>query len=119
VVTAEELAAETMIVRRHCEALPLVSRHFTERGVRPFMAARSTNDAAVLSYVRAGLGITVMPHSFITEGIAMPRLSGFDLRRSIGFSESADGKRTHSSMGYAAMVQWAAGLATEAAARQG
>ena len=28
-VTAEELAGETMIVRRQCEALPLVSRFFT------------------------------------------------------------------------------------------
>ena len=43
-VTAEQLARETMLVRRHCEALADVSRFFTARGVRPFMAARTISD---------------------------------------------------------------------------
>jgi DNA-binding transcriptional LysR family regulator len=90
-VTAEELAREPMIVRRHCEALSATSRFFTARGVRPFMAARTTNDSLALGYVRAGLGITVMPRSFAQEGIAMPRLAGFDLTRTIGLHVAPDG----------------------------
>jgi LysR family hydrogen peroxide-inducible transcriptional activator len=84
-VAAEQIAGEAMIVRRHCEALPAVSQHFTSRGVRPFMAARTAHDDRALAYVRAGLGITVMPRCFAGEGVAMPRLSGFDQRRRIGF----------------------------------
>ena len=83
---AEDVAGEAMIVRRHCEALPEISRFFTARGVRPFMAARTTNDERALAYVRSGLGITVMPRCFQSDGIAMAALTGFDATRSIGFS---------------------------------
>jgi DNA-binding transcriptional LysR family regulator len=89
-VGAEEVAGETMIVRRHCEALPEISRFFTARGVRPFMAARTTNDERALAYVRSGLGITVMPRCFAGDGIAMVTLTGFATTRSIGFTLDAD-----------------------------
>ena len=79
-----EVAEETMIVRRHCEALAETSRFFTARGVRPFMAARTVSDDRALTYVRAGLGMTVMPLSFASEGIAMIRLTGFDPTRRVG-----------------------------------
>ncbi|MDB5421687.1 MAG: LysR family transcriptional regulator [Brevundimonas sp.] len=84
-VRGEDLAEDTMIVRRHCEALPEISRHFTRRGVRPFMAARTVSDDRALSYVRSGLGLTVMPRCFAGEGVAMPLLAGFDQTREIGF----------------------------------
>lgn len=90
-VTAEELATETMIVRRNCEALSAVSRFFTARGVRPFMAARTTNDERASAYVRAGLGITVMPRCFAGPGLTMVPLAGFDQRRSIGVRTAPDG----------------------------
>lgn len=83
-VGAEDVAGEPMIVRRHCEALADVSRFFTLRGVRPFMAARTVNDDRAVAYVRAGLGITVIPRSFAVAGIAMPALAGFDATRTIG-----------------------------------
>ena len=51
VVAAEELASETMIVRRHCEALSATSRYFVDRGVRPHFALRSTNDERVMQMV--------------------------------------------------------------------
>lgn len=89
-VAPEEVADETMLVRRHCEALPLVSRFFTQRGVRPFFAARTTNDDRALGLVRAGLGITVMPHCFAGAEIAMPLLTGFDQRRTIGLLVDPD-----------------------------
>ncbi len=79
-----DVAEETMIVRRHCEALAETSRFFTARGVRPFMAARTVSDDRALTYVRAGLGMTVMPLSFASEGIAMIRLTGFDPTRRVG-----------------------------------
>ncbi len=90
-IGAEEVAGDTMIVRRHCEALPDISRFFTARGVRPFMAARTTNDERALAYVRSGLGITVMPRCFAGDGIAMAALTGFSVTRSIGFTLDADG----------------------------
>lgn len=83
-VTAEELASEAMIVRRHCEALADTSRHFTARGVRPFFAARTANDERALRYVREGLGVTLVPESFAGDGVACPRLDGFDLTRTLG-----------------------------------
>lgn len=83
-VAAEELAADTMIVRRHCEALAATSRHFTARGVRPFFALRTYDDGRALALVEAGLGLTVMPDCFAAPGISRPRLSGFDERRTIG-----------------------------------
>lgn len=88
-VRAEDLGEEVMIVRRHCEALPAVSKHFTERGVRPEFSFRSGNDDRVLAMVRSGLGITVMPDSYADPGVRRPRLEGFGLRREIGlvFSE--------------------------------
>ena len=89
---AEDVAGETMIVRRNCEALPEISRFFTARGVRPFRAARTTNDERAIAYVRSGLGITVMPHCFAQNGIAMPTLTGFTATRAIGFTIAADGR---------------------------
>jgi DNA-binding transcriptional LysR family regulator len=85
-----DVAEETMIVRRHCEALAETSRFFTARGVRPFMAARTVSDDRALTYVRAGLGMTVMPLSFASEGIAMIPLTGFDPTRRVGLLVAND-----------------------------
>lgn len=84
-VAAEDLADNPMIVRRHCEALSETSRHFTERGIRPRFSLRSTNDDQVLKMVAAGLGVTVMPMSYEHPGVTRTRLSGFEVKRSIGF----------------------------------
>ncbi|MDF7776827.1 LysR family transcriptional regulator [Sphingomonas sp. AOB5] len=83
-VEAEALAGDVMIVRRHCELLAETSRHFTARGVRPFFTARTNSDERALAMVRAGLGVTVMPEGFASEGVARPRLAGFDHVRRIG-----------------------------------
>lgn len=83
-VLPEDLAEETMIVRRHCEALPETSRHFVEHGVRPRFSFRTTNDDKAMALVRAGLGITVMPDSHRDRDVSRPRLRGFDLVRTIG-----------------------------------
>ena len=80
----EAVAGAEMIVRRNCEALAQVSRFFTRRGVRPFFAARTADDERAVSYVKAGLGSTVMPRCFAQPGMAMPTLAGFDQRRRIG-----------------------------------
>lgn len=80
----EAMAGETMIVRRHCEALAETSRYFTQRGIRPFFALRTTNDDRALAMVGAGLGVTVVPASFAQPGIATPALTGFDVQRTIG-----------------------------------
>jgi DNA-binding transcriptional LysR family regulator len=84
-IAAEDLSDNTMIVRRHCEVLAETSRHFTERGVRPFFAFRGTNDEQVLALIQAGLGLTVMPACYAAKGVARPLLSGFNVKRAIGF----------------------------------
>ncbi len=89
-IDAQEVAGESMIVRRQCEALAETSRHFTARGVRPFMAARTTSDDRAIAYVRAGLGITVMPACYAGSGIALVPLSGFHPTRTIGFLIEAE-----------------------------
>jgi DNA-binding transcriptional LysR family regulator len=83
-VLPEEVADADMLVRRNCEALPDVSRFFTQRGIRPFFTARTVNDDRAIAYVRAGLGVTVMPACFAQAGVVMPKLEGFDQRRRIG-----------------------------------
>lgn len=83
---AEQLANETMIVRRHCEALPETSRFFLDRGVRPHFALRSTSDDRVMQMVVAGLGITVMPDCFTAPGMVRPRLTGFAAQRTLGWA---------------------------------
>lgn len=89
-VEAEELAGETMLVRRHCEALPAISRFFTSRGVRPAMVAKTYSDARALDYVRAGLGITMIPECLATAGVALVRVNGFDETRTIGVQTLAE-----------------------------
>lgn len=89
-IAPEELAGETMMVRRSCEMLQETSQFFTERGIRPPFSLRSANDDRVLAMVRAGLGITVAPESLGTSGIAMPLLSGFDYHRTIGLVYGQD-----------------------------
>lgn len=84
VISAEALADNVMIVRRHCEVLAETSRHFTSRGVRPFFAARTTSDDRALALVEAGMGVTVMPDGFAAPGVTRPRLAGFDFTRNIG-----------------------------------
>ena len=92
-IAPEALAAEVMIVRRHCEALSETSRHFTERGVRPHFALRSTNDERVLQMVAAGLGLTVMPAGYTHAGVVRPRLGGFAVTRTLGFAFGHEAER--------------------------
>jgi len=87
---AADIAAETMFVRRGCEALAEVSRPFTSRGIRPFMSARTDNDERAVSYVRSGLGITVMPLCFADEGLSLVPLAGFGLTRTVSVMLAAD-----------------------------
>jgi DNA-binding transcriptional LysR family regulator len=84
VIRTEDLVNDPMIVRRHCELLSETSRFFTARGVRPFFPARTTSDDRALSYVRAGLGVTIMPDCFRETGVVRVPLEGFDFTRDIG-----------------------------------
>lgn len=91
---AEALADNVMIVRRHCELLPETSRHFTQRGVRPFFAARTTSDDRALAHVAAGVGVTIMPDCFEAPGVARVALQGFDHVRTIGLAYREQGDAT-------------------------
>jgi DNA-binding transcriptional LysR family regulator len=102
----EDIAGEQMIVRRHCEMLGDTSRFFTAHGVRPFMAARTVSDDRALSYVRSGLGITVMPRCFAGEGIAWVPLAGFNVTRRVGLVVNVDSdSRIRSSHVMASIMQ--------------
>jgi len=89
----EALADETMIVRRHCEVLAQTSRYFTGRNVRPFFSYRGNSDEKVMSLVRAGLGVTVMPDSYQADGVMRVALDGFTPRRTIGLVYGAEETR--------------------------
>jgi DNA-binding transcriptional LysR family regulator len=83
-VTAEQLASDRMVVRRHCEALPEISRFFTQRGVRPRFVLKTTSDQRVLAMVRSGAGIGMMPESFADPGVRFVPVADFDLQREVG-----------------------------------
>lgn len=88
-VQAEQLAGDRMVVRRHCEALPEISRFFTDRGVRPRFVLKTTSDERVLAVVRAGAGIGMMPESFHDPLVRFVRVVDFDLQREIGILYAA------------------------------
>jgi len=94
-IAAEELAHNPMIVRRQCEVLSETSRHFTARGVRPHFSARTNSDARAIGYVRAGMGVTVMPDCFRAEGMTRPHLADFYPTRTIGLVYSASIDRSY------------------------
>jgi DNA-binding transcriptional LysR family regulator len=83
-VQAEQLAGDRMVVRRHCEALPEISRFFSERGVRPRFVLKTTSDQRTLAVVRAGLGVGMMPEGFDDPGVRFVRVADFDLQRELG-----------------------------------
>ncbi len=83
-VEAEQLAEDRMVVRRHCEALPEISRFFTEHGVRPRFVLKTTSDQRVLAVVRSGAGIGMMPESFSDPEVRFVRVRDFDIQREIG-----------------------------------
>lgn len=113
IISADALADNVMIARRNCEALADTSRHFTSRGVRPFFAAKTNNDDRALALVRSGLGVTVMPASFACPDIAMPRLAGFALTRTIGilFAPHIDATQIESTATHAAIIATISALA--------
>ena len=113
IISADALADNVMIARRNCEALADTSRHFTSRGVRPFFAAKTNNDDRALALVRSGLGVTVMPASFACPDIAMPRLAGFTLTRTIGilFAPHIDATQIESTATHAAIIATISALA--------
>ncbi|MDE2596631.1 MAG: LysR family transcriptional regulator [Sphingomonadales bacterium] len=90
VIEAEQLAGDRMVVRRHCEALPEISRFFTERGVRPRFVLKTTSDARVMAVVRAGQGVGMMPESFREPQARFVRVKDFDLQREIGLLYAAE-----------------------------
>ena len=83
VIEPEALRADAMIVRRRCEVLAAVSRHFTSRGVRPPLAYRTVQEERALAMVAAGIGVTVLPRSSVNSEVVAARLGGFDLQRSL------------------------------------
>jgi LysR family transcriptional regulator, hydrogen peroxide-inducible genes activator len=84
VIDGASLADNIMIVRRHCELLAQTSQYFTQRGVRPFFAARTTRDDHALAYVAEGFGVTVMPDCFNAGGVVRMPLADFEYVRTIG-----------------------------------
>ena len=89
VVQAEQLASDRMVVRRHCEALPEISRFFTEHGVRPRFVLKTTSDQRMLAVIRAGAGIGMMPESFHDPLLRFVRVVDFDLQRDVGLLYAA------------------------------
>lgn len=89
-VRPEDLAAEVMILRRGCESLDETSRFFTRHDVRPRFALRSDSDERCIRMVAAGLGMTTAPLSLRGPGTRPIAVTGYDLRRVIGFRAEPD-----------------------------
>lgn len=83
-IDVRALRGDTVLVRRHCEALADISSFFTSHGMRPKIAARTTSDERALAFVRLGLGIAIMPASFASPGVVMTGIAGFRRTRDIG-----------------------------------
>lgn len=83
-LTAHDVAAETMIARRSCEILGETSRWFTQRSVRPPFFLRSANDDRCMEMVRAGMGVTTAPQSLARNGLVAVRLADYEFRRTLG-----------------------------------
>lgn len=83
-VQAEQLAHDRMALRRHCEALPEINRFFIQRGVRPRFVLKTTSDARVLSVVRSGVGIGMMPEGFADGTVRFVPVRDFELARDVG-----------------------------------
>lgn len=104
-VEPEALAGDRMVVRRHCEALPEISRFFATRGVRPRFVLKTTSDARVLAVVRAGQGIGMMPESFAEPQVRMVPVADFDLTRDIGILYAPGGGRTDGDSPFLALLR--------------
>lgn len=83
-LSARDVAAETMIARRSCEILGETSRWFTQRSVRPSFFLRSANDDRCMEMVRAGMGVTTAPQSLMRSGLVSVPLVDYDFRRTLG-----------------------------------
>ncbi|MBO9724279.1 MAG: LysR family transcriptional regulator [Novosphingobium sp.] len=83
-VLAEQLAQDRMALRRHCEALPEINRFFTQRGVRPRFVLKTTSDERVLSVIRNGAGVGMMPEGFADGSVRFVAVRDFELTREIG-----------------------------------
>jgi DNA-binding transcriptional LysR family regulator len=81
---AEDLAGERMVVRRHCEGLPEISRFFAQHGVRPHFALKTSSDERMLAIVRAGQGIGMMAECVSDAAVRVVRLIDFYLQRDVG-----------------------------------
>ncbi|MYL98853.1 LysR family transcriptional regulator [Novosphingobium sp. FGD1] len=89
-VEAEHLARDRMALRRHCEALPQINRFFVERGVRPRFVLKTTSDERVLSIVRSGAGVGMMPECFAGGPEHFVPVRDFELVREIGLLHAGD-----------------------------
>ncbi len=83
-IRGEDLANDSMIVRSRCEVLSETSRHFTDRNVRPPLVYRTAQDERALAMVGAGIGVTVMPDSYLAPDVVRIALADFSPRRTVG-----------------------------------
>lgn len=89
-VMAEQLAHDRMALRRHCEALPEISRFFADRGVRPRFVLKTTSDERVLAVVRSGAGVGMMPECFAEPSVRFVPVKDFEKTREVGLLHAGD-----------------------------
>ncbi|TCM18831.1 DNA-binding transcriptional LysR family regulator [Novosphingobium sp. PhB165] len=93
-VLAEQLAQDRMALRRHCEALPEINRFFTQRGVRPRFVLKTTSDERVLSVIRSGAGVGMMPEGFADGSVRFVPVRDFELTREVGLLHAGSARRS-------------------------
>lgn len=93
-ILAEQLARDRMALRRHCEALPEINRFFTQRGVRPRFVLKTTSDERVLSVIRSGAGVGMMPEGFADGSVQFVPVRDFELTREVGLLHAGSSRRS-------------------------
>jgi DNA-binding transcriptional LysR family regulator len=83
-VEMSALAGQPFIVRTACETFAMTTKLMKERGINTRVVCRSNQDDRVLEFVRAGIGLALMPELFEAPGVVRIQISDFLIRRSIG-----------------------------------
>jgi len=82
--TIADLAQEPFVIRPHCPMHEAARRAFAAKGARPRVALRTTDDAAAMAAVAAGVGACFVPASLVGPGCRLLALTDLPAERRVG-----------------------------------
>jgi DNA-binding transcriptional LysR family regulator len=92
--SVRDLADTPFVLRAACEAHAEAERLFTAAGVRPRAVLRSADEERCAAAVLAGLGVSLMPRSLLSPGLAAAEIREVQLERRVmlGWRTEIDGE---------------------------